>query len=123
MTDGNNEKTATGAETVISRVLQAGVFVSALIILIGLVMYLASGKSGYPGASFPSDPAAVIQGLFALKPYAVMLFGLFLLILTPVLRVGISIIIFIIEKDRLYIAITAIVFTILIISFLLGKAQ
>ena len=123
MTHGNNEKPAAGAETLISRVLQAGVYISAFIILAGLVMSLATGKSGYPGASFPSDPAAVIQGLLALKPYAVMLFGLFLLILTPVLRVGISIIIFIIEKDRLYMAITAVVFAILIISLLLGKAE
>ncbi|MED2647608.1 DUF1634 domain-containing protein, partial [Bacillus thuringiensis] len=56
------------------------------------------------------------------KAYAIILLSLFLLILTPVFRVGVSLITFWIEKDTLYVIITGIVFTILMISFALGKA-
>ena len=77
--------------------------------------------SGYPGNTFPISAPGIVQGLFLLKPYAVILSGLLLLVLTPVFRVGVSILVFAQEKDRLYVAITSIVFVILIISFWLGK--
>jgi len=48
--------------------------------------------------------------------------GLLLLIATPVMRVALSIIIFLIERDLLYIGITTIVFVILLISFAVGRA-
>jgi uncharacterized membrane protein len=114
---------AEDVEAAVSRVLQVGVLASACVILVGFVMYLVTGNGGYPSGSFPYDPSAVLQGLLALKPFAVIVLGLFLLILTPILRVGISIVIFLKEKDYLYVKITAVVFTILIISLLLGKAE
>ena len=49
-----------------------------------------------------------------------MMLGIFLLILTPVLRVVISIYAFAKEKDHLYVWITSIVLVILIISFIIG---
>ena len=52
-----------------------------------------------------------------------MLTGLFLLILTPILRVGSSILLFWRQGDRLYVVITASVFLILIISLFLGKVE
>lgn len=110
-------------EIFISRCLLYGVALSAAVILIGLVMFFATGKSGYPGSTFPTSPLAVFAGAAALKPYAVMLAGLFILILTPVLRVGVSVLIFLKEKDFRYVAITALVFVILIVSFLLGKVE
>jgi uncharacterized membrane protein len=48
--------------------------------------------------------------------------GLLLLILTPILRVAVSIVAFIIEKDRIFVFITATVLAVLLLSFLLGKA-
>ncbi len=56
----------------------------------------------------------------ALKPYAVLMLGLFLLILTPVLRVVVSIYAFIKEKDRLYTWITTAVLVILIGAMIIG---
>lgn len=108
-------------EIVISKTLRAGVALSGAITCLGLMLFLVTGNSGYPGESFPTSVAEILRGLENLKPYAVMLSGLFLLILTPVLRVGVSIITFVKEKDYMYAAITATVFIILIISFLLGK--
>lgn len=109
------------AEIVISKTLRAGVALSGAITCLGLVLFLVTGNSGYPGESFPTSVVEILRGLETLKPYAVMLSGLFLLILTPVLRVGVSIVTFAKEKDYMYAAITSTVFIILIISFLLGK--
>ncbi|SHI20740.1 Uncharacterized membrane protein [Sporobacter termitidis DSM 10068] len=110
-------------ELTIAKLLKAGVLLSAAIILIGLVLYLATGTGGYGGDAFPTDPLVILQGLAAFKPYAIILLGLFILILTPILRVGVSVIVFIREKDSLYVAITTFVFLVLIVSLLLGKVE
>lgn len=110
-------------ELVISRFLQVGVLVSAAIMLIGLVIYLITGNSGYAGDLYPTNPLLILADAAALKPYAIIMTGLFILILTPVMRVGVSIIVFLKEKDYKYVAISALVFIILVVSFLIGKAE
>lgn len=110
-------------EIIISRSLQVGVLGSAAVILIGFLLFMITGNSGYAQDSYPTNPLLILQGLVALKPYAIILAGLFLLILTPVFRVGVSILVFLKEKDYRYVIITTIVFVILIISFLLGKVE
>jgi uncharacterized membrane protein len=110
-------------EIIISKSLKIGVLASAAVIFIGFLMFLITGNSGYPGNTFPTNPLLIFQGVAALKPYAIILTGLFILILTPVFRVGVSIIVFLKEKDYLYVKITAVVFAILIVSFLLGKVE
>lgn len=121
-----SNKTARESENVeelIGRGLQIGVLASAVLILAGLLLYLFTGRSGYPGATFPTSLPALFTGAAALKPYAVILLGLFVLILTPVFRVGFSIILFWKEKDFLYVRITTLVFAILLVSFFLGRAE
>lgn len=110
-------------ELVISRFLQAGVLVSGAVMLIGLLMYLITGNSGYAGDIYPTNPLLILSDAVSLKPYAIIMTGLFILILTPVIRVGVSIIAFLKEKDYTYVAISALVFVILIVSFLIGKAE
>lgn len=119
--NGADNKNIEDAEIWISKTLRVGVVLSAVITGLGLILFVLTGNSGYPGESFPTSLAEILKGLFAFKPYAVMLSGLFVLILTPVLRVGVSIITFLKEMDYLYAAITATVFVILIISFFVGK--
>ena len=46
--------------------------------------------------------------------------GLLLLIATPVMRVAVSIVAFIVEKDWIFVGITTTVFVFLLLSFLLG---
>ncbi|WP_010495261.1 DUF1634 domain-containing protein [Paenibacillus elgii] len=106
----------------IGQYLRAGVLLSAAVILLGLALFLILGDSGYPGRTFPARLPEIGQGLLQLKPYAVILTGLLMLILTPVFRVGVSILVFLKEKDYLYAGISLLVFLILIVSFLLGKA-
>lgn len=111
---------AHGVERIIALTLQIGVLCSAVITLAGFLLFLFTGKSGYPGHTFPTALSAIFQGVTALRPYALILLGIFILVLTPVLRVGISIFLFMKEKDHAFVKITLAVFTILIISFLLG---
>lgn len=107
-------------EIVIGKIMRIGVFLAATVMIIGFAMLMIKGTSGYPGNSFPTTLSGVVSGMSALKPYAWMMGGIYLLILTPVLRVVISIYAFIKEKDYLYVKITSLVLLILIVSFFLG---
>ncbi|MBV7273854.1 DUF1634 domain-containing protein [Clostridium sp. PL3] len=108
-------------EIIISKSLRVGVVLSSVVILSGLLMFLISGHSGYSGSSYPTSPRDILAGAAALKPYGIILLGLMILIAIPVFRVGVSIIVFLKEKDYLYVKITTAVFIILIISLLMGK--
>ncbi|MBW4840194.1 MAG: DUF1634 domain-containing protein [Paenibacillaceae bacterium] len=109
-------------ETAISKMLRIGVMLAAIVIVTGLVQYLVTGDSGYPGDTYPTSFGAMMSGLVAFKAAAVIQTGLLLLILTPVFRVFISLFLFWAERDYRYVIITAVVFVILILSFALGKA-
>lgn len=109
-------------ELAVSRWLRIGVIISAAVIILGLILLFIQGGSGYPGDTYPHDLPDIFRGLIELKPYAVITVGLMLLILTPALRVAISIWVFVREGDKLYVVITSIVLIILIVSFALGKA-
>lgn len=122
MSEENNSKIEE-MEIIISNFLRIGVVLSATIVFIGLLMFLVSGNSGYSGDYFPTTPTEIFNGVLLVKPYAIILLGLIILILTPVFRVGVSILVFVKEKDFLYVKITSFVFIILIISFILGKVE
>ncbi len=104
----------------IGKILQIGVIISAIIMLFGLILMLIDGDGGYANNYFPTNFSEVAFGLLTLKPYAVMMAGVFGLILTPVLRVVVSIYSFYKEKDFLYVTITTIVLIILMICFVFG---
>jgi len=108
-------------EITISNLLRVGVLLSAVVVFIGLSMFLITGKSGYVGNYYPTNPLEILKGLISFKSYSIILTGLLILILTPVFRVGVSIIVFFHEKDFLYVKITSLVFIILLVSFILGK--
>ena len=109
------------AELFVSYALRAGVLLSATVILVGLIRFFLTGESGYLGHSYPTQIMDIIEGALAFKPFGVIMLGLLLLILTPVFRVGVSIWVFILEKDWLYTGISTIVFLILCSSFFFGK--
>jgi len=107
-------------ETIIGRILQVGVVISAIIMLIGLAMFLITGYSGYGGSFVPRRMGMILAGTWQLRPYAIMMLGVYCLILTPVLRVVVSIYAFYKEKDHLYVAITTLVLIILLIALVIG---
>lgn len=109
-------------EDVIGRVMQVGVILSAFVIVVGLLMLFISGKSGYPTGVHPTTFTAIGKGVIAMKPYAIIMLGLFLLILTPALRVLVSIYAFWVMHDQMYVWITSLVMVILIIAMVIGRA-
>ncbi|WP_163654730.1 DUF1634 domain-containing protein [Listeria sp. PSOL-1] len=116
----NRDEEMYRVEAVVGGLLRIGVLISAFIIVVGLILFIFTGKSGYPENFYPTTIHDICSGLLALKPFAIIMFGLFCLILTPVLRVVVSFVTFFIEKDYLYVIITAIVLLILVISFFMG---
>ncbi|BAN73288.1 MULTISPECIES: DUF1634 domain-containing protein [Lacticaseibacillus] len=107
-------------EIMIGKVMQVGVILSAVVIVLGLILLIATGSTGYPAGVHPTRVGAILSGTFALKPYAVLMTGIFLLILTPVLRVVVSIYAFAVEHDHLYVWITTAVLIILIGAMTIG---
>lgn len=121
MEAAKKEKDMLDVELAVSRWLRIGVIISAIVIIFGLFLLFIQGSGGYPEDTYPTSLPDIFRGTLAFKPYAVITFGLILLILTPVLRVAVSIWVFMREGDKLYVGITSIVLVILIVSFLLGK--
>ncbi|HLG51430.1 MAG TPA: DUF1634 domain-containing protein [Chloroflexota bacterium] len=121
------EERATRIEYIVSVVLRYGVLLSFLIILIGsLLLFLEGGRSvtvRLTGAPVPNRLDQVLADLLALRPRAIIDLGLMLLIATPVLRVAVSVIAFLVEDDLVYTAITLFVLAVLLTSFFLGAVE
>lgn len=116
-------------EQLVGRLLQFGVLLSAVIVAIGGVMLLTRHGSDVPlYSSFRGEPyelstlTGVARGLFARDPRAIIQFGLVLLIATPVLRVAFTLVAFMLQHDRKYVLITAIVLTLLLYGLVFGRA-
>lgn len=108
-------------ETCLSNCLQAGIIVSASVITIGMLMLLVMGTTGYPQNVFPITFTEVLSGILMLKPAAVITVGILLLIMTPFVRVGLSVILFLREKDYNFTIITGSVLVLLIFTLVFGK--
>lgn len=120
-------------EVRISRVLRVGVALSLALILGGTLVsflrhpdYLASTRAlarlTEPGAA-PHTVGAVIAGLLDGRGQAVVMLGLFVLMLTPIVRVAMSLGLFLRERDRAFSAITALVLLLILASMLLGRVS
>ncbi len=119
-------------DLLISGLLRGGVLTSLALVVAGLGLmffhhpsYLRSAEElrrlTSPGAAFPSSFAEATAGFRAFRGQAVIAVGLLVLILTPILRVTLSIVLFALERDRAFVVITLAVLTILLGSFFLGK--
>jgi uncharacterized membrane protein len=120
-------------EIAISLVLRIGVIVSVLVILAGLVMMflhdpryaaLDGGISFHAlvggHAEFPHSLTQLSRALAAGEGRGVVVLGVLLLILTPVLRVAVSVLSFVYEKDPPMVLVTLFVLLVLIASFFLA---
>ena len=106
-------------ERSIGYILRIGVIVSAVIILIGMLLLFFQPTND----QVPTDLWLIFQGVLKLNGEAFIMLGLFCLILTPVLRVVVSIVAFAKEKDYLYVIITLIVLVIMIIGMTFGLVE
>jgi len=106
------------ASALIGWVLQGGVLLSAAVILFGMLLLPTrlGGLSTSRLLVFPFTGPALVSALAQFHPQGVITLGLLLLIATPILRVAVSIVIFLVERDRTYVVITCIVLAILLLS-------
>lgn len=109
----------------ISYVLRIGVMVSGAVILVGLSYFLLRGVAGTPsttaedllrggGKVITVSPGSIMRGVLALDPVAIIQVGVLLLILTPMMRVGMTVLLFGAQRDWVFVAITCIVFSVLV---------
>ncbi len=120
-------------EGVISTLLRTGVTVSILIIIVGtLVTFFHHPEYLHNRAEFeklkrpiavPKTLAEVTQRVAEFRGQAIITIGLLVLLITPVLRVAVSIVAFLFERDRAFVAITTAVLFFLLLSFALGRVE
>ena len=112
-------------ETVIGRLLQAGVLLAAAVVTIGAVAYLVHHHAdrvdyrnfvagGQGICTFPG----IVRSAAHLESLGIIQIGLLLLIATPVARVGLAIAGFALERDRLYTVVSVVVLLILLASLM-----
>jgi uncharacterized membrane protein len=120
------------AELLISNLLRYGVLTSLTVVMAGTLLsfhhhpaYLRSaealGRLTSPAHTL-HDLRGLGQALAARRGQAVVMLGLLLLIGVPVARVGLCVLVFVHLRDRRFIAITTIVFLLLVLSFFIGAA-
>ena len=119
-----------GLRPVVAALLRYGMLAAAFAMLAGLLMLLIQVGPGAfvsmpriraPEATDLTSLRAVLRDLVPPEPEAVMEAGVLMLIATPVVTVGASAVAFALERDWLYVALSACVFTILILGFVLGR--
>jgi uncharacterized membrane protein len=112
--------TDTRIESIIGSLLRAGVALAAILVAAGGVWYLADrGGAELSYAHFAESGG--IRALLSLPaPDRLILAGLLVLIATPVARVVFSLVAFALERDREYVAVTAIVLAVLLYSIAVG---
>jgi len=134
--DKGQDRRSAGIENAVAAVLRLGVAVSSVIIAAGIAVDLLDARTHrsltrqvagirrgvlHPtGAQAPHSVASVIQGLGHGEGTAIVMLGLLLLILTPVMRVAVSVVGFAAERDRRFVLITLTVLAVLIGSFAIG---
>jgi len=111
----------------IALVLRYGVIASFALVALGSLLLFLEGQTGY----YPLGTAeqlfdaqngfliglpSLIQGVASAKPYAIIDLGLVVLLATPVARVVVSIFLFVDERRYAFVAITATVLAILLLS-------
>ena len=120
-------------EDVISQIMQIGLLISMAVIGVGLALmfirhpgYVSSSSALHPltrvPGAFPHSVSAVIRGLSHGEGQAVVVLGLFLLLMTPVVRVAASVVLFETIHDRAFVAIASMVLIELVASIAAGTA-
>jgi uncharacterized membrane protein len=114
-------------ETIIGQLLRAGVLLAATTVLAGGVLYLAGHHADHvsyhtfaAGAPGTGTLSGIARSAAHGDSTAIIEIGLLLLILTPIARVAVALVGFLLERDRLYAVVSLIV--LLILAFSLMRA-
>ena len=111
-------------EIAISRMLRAGVSLAAFVVLVGGILYLWRAHGVEPdyrhfhGLPSPADRISpVLDGVRHLDSRSIIHLGILFLIATPIIRVAFCVFSFTAQRDKLYVAVSGIVLTVLLYSF------
>jgi uncharacterized membrane protein len=121
-------------EVCLGHLLRVGVGVSFVLLLGGVLLMLfhhsdyltdpgAMTQLRTPGAASPAGFSTLIADLARLRGRAIMTVGLLVLIATPVARVAVSIVAFLIQRDWRFVCITASVLLVIALSAFLGRVR
>lgn len=113
-------------ELVIGTMLRWGVVASLALVVIGTAVNFLQGAYRSPSSVATADDVRRLTTTDAMPDepgQRLIVAGLLLLLATPVLRVVVSIVGFAIQRDAIFVAITAAVLALLVASFLLGAAH
>jgi uncharacterized membrane protein len=112
-------------ELMIAAILRTGVLAAALVVGVSGVIYLAKHHADPPRyRTFRMESAAltsiggILKSAARLQADAMIQLGLLLLIATPIVRVGLAVVGFYREGDRLYVGVSLVVFAVLLFSIL-----
>lgn len=115
-------------EQTVGNLLRAGVVLSATVVVVGAVLFLARHGGQPPHyTTFRGEPAnlchvgGILTEALAGRAHALIQLGLLLLIATPVARVAFSVVGFALEKDHAYVLITLVVLGVLTFSLAGGR--
>lgn len=129
-----SERPSPDLNDVIGRILRYGVILSSAFVAAGLVLVLLAPPPGIPGtlqglitANFgrPTlSPSALIAGVGRGSDVGVLQFGLLVLVATPITRVAASVLLFLRERDMLYVGVTLLVLGMLLFAlFVVGPLE
>jgi len=111
----------------LGNLLRAGVLLAAAVGAAGGALYLARyGLRPVDYGQFHGEPSdlrtvrGIVGGALALRSASIVQLGLLLLIGTPVARVASSLVAFVLQRDRVYVMITAVVLALLLFSLVGG---
>lgn len=117
-------------QSLVGNLLRAGVYISMGIVILGGIIYLfdhSSEKIDYAVFDLNKVSLKTVEAIFSevlsFKGAAVVQFGLLMLIFTPIARVLMAVISFLLEKDYLYVLIGLIVLSIIMVSLSGGFAH
>ena len=114
-------------EQVVGRLLQVGVLVAALVVAIGGAMLLVQHGHAVADFSLFRGESSLLRSIGAIAgaalagdARAITQAGIVLLIATPVARVAFTLVAFILQRDRVYVALSATVLVLLLYGLIWG---
>ena len=106
--------------TAVGYVLRMGVYGSASLLILGVILGAIRGFGAGLEAEAPHSVAAVWRGLLTGDPISVIAAGLLVLLATPWIRVAISFVLFLHLRDRIYSAICFVLLLLLTVGLFVG---
>ncbi len=110
-------------DSMVSFVLRLGVNLAAAIVLVGAVVFLHRHGHELPHYGvFRGEPSdlrtigGILRDAAALSGRGLIQLGLLALVATPVARVALSLVVFAVQRDRIYVAVTLLVLALLLLS-------